>query len=81
MKVDSDGEYDIVMGGKNVSVYCHKMSSSQPREYLSLPSGETENYSEIYGQRLVSPNSCPSNGTINRSELVLFRGGQSIGQS
>jgi GON domain len=67
-QADTDGEYDIVMGGKNISIYCHKMGSSLPREYLSLPSGETENYSEIYGQRLVAPNSCPSNGTINRSE-------------
>ena len=58
-----DGEYLILLGGKNVSIFCHKMSTSMPKEYLSLPSGEKENYSEVYGWRLITPNSCPNNGT------------------
>ena len=54
------------MGGKNISVYCHNMASNQPQEYLSLAAGQEENYSEVYGQRLVNPNSCPANGTRHR---------------
>ena len=30
-----------------MSVFCHNMNSSAPREYLSLPTGEMENYSEV----------------------------------
>ena len=29
------------------------MNSSEPREYLTLPSGEEGNFAEIYGKRLV----------------------------
>lgn len=58
-----DGEYEILLGGRNISVFCHQMSSNWPKEYLSLPKGEQENYSEVYGMRLLSPNSCPNNGS------------------
>ena len=47
LRVYDDGEYNIVLGGRNVSVFCHNMNSSAPREYLSLPTGEMENYSEV----------------------------------
>jgi hypothetical protein len=46
-----DGEYQILFAGKNVSVYCHGMNSSMPEEFVTLPTGEQENYSEIYGMR------------------------------
>ena len=46
-QVYDDGEYNIVLGGRNVSVFCHNMNTSAPREYLSLPTGERENYSEV----------------------------------
>ena len=39
------------------------MNTTLAREYLSLPTGEQENYSEVFGMRLVSPDSCPSNTT------------------
>ena len=58
-----DGEYPILLGGRNISVFCHQMSSNWPKEFLSLPKGEQENYSEVYGMRLLSPNSCPNNGS------------------
>ncbi len=61
----SDGEYPVLFAGKNVTVYCHQMSSLVPREYVTLPRGEEENYSEIYGLRLVEPRSCPFNGSRN----------------
>ena len=58
-----DGEYPILLGGRNISVFCHQMASNWPKEFLSLPKGEQENYSEVYGMRLLSPNSCPNNGS------------------
>ena len=39
------------------------MNSSSPREFLSLPTGETDNYSEVFGLRLINPDSCPNNGS------------------
>ncbi len=63
---------------QNVSIYCHHMRPSTsggsepsppsaPREYVTLPRGERENYSEIYGLRLVEPRSCPKNGSRDDS--------------
>ena len=49
--ITRDGEYSIFFAGKNVTIYCHQMDSSMPKEYMTLPSGEDENYSEIYGLR------------------------------
>lgn len=46
-----DGEYQILFAGKNVSIYCHGMNSSMPEEFLTLPTGEQDNFSEIYGMR------------------------------
>lgn len=46
-----DGEYTLVMAGRNMSIYCHGMSTSQPKEYLTLPAGPEENYAEINDQR------------------------------
>ena len=42
------------------------------QEYLSLAAGEKENYSEVYGQRLITPNSCPHNGSRPRSVATAF---------
>ena len=39
------------------------MNTTLPKEYLTLKSGETENYSEVYNKRLMQPNTCPNNGT------------------
>ena len=66
-----DGEYEIVLGGKNVSVYCHSMNTSTPKEFISLPSGERENYSEVFGMRLLDPHSCPSNVTRDTCPCVV----------
>ena len=52
-----------MFAGKNVSIYCHDMNTTLPKEYLTLKSGETENYSEVYNKRLMQPNTCPNNGT------------------
>ncbi len=63
--ITANGEYPILFAGKNVTIYCHRMDSLTPREYVSLPKGESENYSEIYGLRLIEPRTCPFNGTRN----------------
>ncbi|XP_070557592.1 A disintegrin and metalloproteinase with thrombospondin motifs 9-like [Ptychodera flava] len=65
MKQTDDGEYLIVVQGKMLRIYCHNMMSNTPFEYLTLPSGENENYAEIYSKSLIEPMSCPFNGNRN----------------
>lgn len=43
-----DGEYQMLVGGLNISIYCHGLSSERPKEYLSL---WEEGISEIYDKR------------------------------
>ncbi|XP_034940467.1 A disintegrin and metalloproteinase with thrombospondin motifs 9 isoform X2 [Chelonus insularis] len=66
-KSTKDGEYILLVGGKNMSIYCHAMATNEPREYLTLPAGDRENYAEIYDKRLSDPNKCPYNGQRNDS--------------
>lgn len=51
LSTNADGEYTLLIGGKNMTIYCHGMSSTDPREYLTLPAGDSENYAEIYDKR------------------------------
>ena len=48
----SDGEYCLSIAASSRTVgariYCHDMSSCSPREYLTLPSGPDNNYSQTY---------------------------------
>ncbi|XP_044585888.1 A disintegrin and metalloproteinase with thrombospondin motifs 9 isoform X2 [Cotesia glomerata] len=67
LKSTKDGEYTLLIGGKNMSIYCHDMGTSEPREYLTLPAGDRENYAEIYDKRLNDPNTCPFGGQRNDS--------------
>lgn len=46
-----DAEFLLVVGGKNMSVFCSGMNTSSPSEYLTLPAGERDNYAEIYDLR------------------------------
>ncbi|XP_076683108.1 A disintegrin and metalloproteinase with thrombospondin motifs 15 isoform X2 [Andrena cerasifolii] len=66
-KTTKDSEYMLVVGGRRMSIYCHGMSSSEPKEYLTLPAGSRENYAEIYDKRLINPQTCPYNGQRNDS--------------
>lgn len=50
-KSTRDGEYNLIIGGRNMSIYCYDMASREPKEYLTLPAGDKENYAEIYGKR------------------------------
>lgn len=52
-------------------VYCHRMSSKEPREYITLAAGPDQNYATIYGQRLAQPYSCPY--IDNRADLLSPR--------
>uniref|UniRef100_A0A1B6E0Y8 Peptidase M12B domain-containing protein n=1 Tax=Clastoptera arizonana TaxID=38151 RepID=A0A1B6E0Y8_9HEMI len=61
-RIRIDREYTLSVAGRNLSIYCHNMATSNPVEFLTLPTGETENYSEAYGLRLYNPDSCPYNG-------------------
>lgn len=53
LRAKEDKEYTLQIMGINVSIYCHGMSTDSPQEYLSLPAGEDENFSEIYDRRYV----------------------------
>ena len=53
----------MLVARRNVSIYCHQMNTTRPREYITLPMGEEQNYSEMYGMRLSLPDTCPHNGS------------------
>ncbi|XP_032893735.1 A disintegrin and metalloproteinase with thrombospondin motifs 20 isoform X2 [Amblyraja radiata] len=61
-EVRKDGEYLLKIQGKVIKIYCAGMYSDNPREYVTLSSGEADNYSEVYGYRLRNPYECPYNG-------------------
>uniref|UniRef100_A0A3Q3FHS5 ADAM metallopeptidase with thrombospondin type 1 motif, 9 n=1 Tax=Kryptolebias marmoratus TaxID=37003 RepID=A0A3Q3FHS5_KRYMA len=44
-------------------VYCAGMQTKTPQEYITLTTGEEENFSEIFGFRLNDPTQCPANGS------------------
>ena len=54
--------HEILLDGKNISIDCYNMETSILKEYLSLLSGVEENYSGVYGKRLITPDACPHNG-------------------
>ncbi|XP_015439525.1 PREDICTED: A disintegrin and metalloproteinase with thrombospondin motifs 9 [Dufourea novaeangliae] len=66
-RTNIDSEYSLLVGGRNMSIYCHDMSTSQPKEYLTLPAGSRENYAEIYDKRLIDSQSCPYNRWRNNN--------------
>ncbi|MBN3308697.1 ATS9 metalloproteinase, partial [Amia calva] len=61
--VTEDGEQLLDVQGKALQIYCAGMHSDSPREYLTLLSGDTENFSEVFGFRLNNPTECPYNGS------------------
>ncbi|XP_006642969.1 A disintegrin and metalloproteinase with thrombospondin motifs 20 [Lepisosteus oculatus] len=58
-----EGEYFLRFKNKILQVYCADMQSSDPKEYVTLRSGQTDNFSEVYGYRLQNPFECPFNGS------------------
>ncbi|XP_051546241.1 A disintegrin and metalloproteinase with thrombospondin motifs 20-like [Myxocyprinus asiaticus] len=61
--IRKDGEHYIKVRSKILQIYCAEMQSSYPKEYVTLRSGQTDNYSEVYGYRLQNPFECPYNGS------------------
>lgn len=51
----------MLVQGKPALVYCYKMDTPEPEEYISLQAN-TENYAEIYDRRLRQIDSCPYYG-------------------
>ncbi|XP_054721410.1 A disintegrin and metalloproteinase with thrombospondin motifs 9-like [Uloborus diversus] len=60
--ITRDGEQEIFVRGRYVKIYCSRMNTSKPQEYITLIRGEQDNYSEVYSKRLKNPNSCPYRG-------------------
>ncbi|RZC37361.1 A disintegrin and metalloproteinase with thrombospondin motifs 9-like, partial [Asbolus verrucosus] len=58
-KVNKD--YLITIRNRPAWVYCYKMDTSQPEEYITLHA-DSQNYAENYDKRLRDPNSCPYDG-------------------
>ncbi|XP_021356963.1 A disintegrin and metalloproteinase with thrombospondin motifs 9-like [Mizuhopecten yessoensis] len=58
-----DDTYSLLLKNRLIQVYCRDMRQKEPAEYLSLPVGEGENYSEVYDKRLRRSGHCPYNGT------------------
>uniref|UniRef100_A0A8C9T5B8 ADAM metallopeptidase with thrombospondin type 1 motif 20 n=1 Tax=Scleropages formosus TaxID=113540 RepID=A0A8C9T5B8_SCLFO len=58
-----DGEYYLRVKSKILQIYCAEMHSKVPKEYVTLRSGQTDNFSEVYGYRLQNPFECPFNGS------------------
>uniref|UniRef100_A0A4W3HDC4 ADAM metallopeptidase with thrombospondin type 1 motif 9 n=1 Tax=Callorhinchus milii TaxID=7868 RepID=A0A4W3HDC4_CALMI len=58
-----DGDHTLNIQGKQVKIFCAGMLSDNPREYVTLASGDAENFSEVYGYRLNNPAECPYNGS------------------
>jgi len=48
MNTRRDGEYRLNILGANASIYCHGMNTDEPKEYITLVAGDTENFAEIY---------------------------------
>ncbi|KAL0100426.1 hypothetical protein PUN28_019638 [Cardiocondyla obscurior] len=80
-KINTDGEYQLLIGGRNMTIYCHGMSSAEPREYLTLPASDSENYAEIYDKRLKYPHTCPYNGQRNDSCNCVSEWGTTSGRT
>ncbi|KAG7454736.1 hypothetical protein MATL_G00262940 [Megalops atlanticus] len=58
-----DGEYYLRVQSRILQIYCAEMQSAFPKEYVTLRSGHTDNFSEVYGYRLQNPFDCPFNGS------------------
>ncbi|XP_065226754.1 A disintegrin and metalloproteinase with thrombospondin motifs 9-like isoform X2 [Planococcus citri] len=57
-KLYVDREYPLNILGRNISIYCHRMWSDSPAEYLTLPiNSDNENYSEFFAKSTTSSTS------------------------
>ncbi|KAB5536845.1 hypothetical protein PHYPO_G00112000 [Pangasianodon hypophthalmus] len=70
--VVSDGEQLLSVQGKARNIYCSEMHTDSPKEYITLMTGEGENFSEVFAYRLMDPTQCPSN-LIRREDCQCRR--------
>lgn len=49
--IRKDGEHHLRVKSRVLHIYCAEMQTSFPKEYVTLRSGHTDNYSEVYGYR------------------------------
>lgn len=61
LKTNQNKDYTMLVRGKPAVVYCYKMDTQEPEEYISLQVN-TENYAEIYDRRLRNIDTCPYYG-------------------
>uniref|UniRef100_A0AAR2JAB6 Peptidase M12B domain-containing protein n=1 Tax=Pygocentrus nattereri TaxID=42514 RepID=A0AAR2JAB6_PYGNA len=61
--IRKDGEHYLRVKSRVIQIYCAEMQTNFPKEYVTLRSGQTDNYSEVYGYRLNNPFDCPFNGS------------------
>ncbi|XP_031637497.1 A disintegrin and metalloproteinase with thrombospondin motifs 9 isoform X2 [Contarinia nasturtii] len=61
--VHTDGDYMLTVRGRKVQIYCHRMNSTNPQEYISLRD-DRENYSLYFDRRSRNKDEC----LINESD-------------
>ncbi|XP_072528272.1 A disintegrin and metalloproteinase with thrombospondin motifs 20 isoform X2 [Salminus brasiliensis] len=61
--IRKDGEHYLKVQSRVIQIYCTEMQTNFPKEYVTLRSGQTDNYSEVFGYRLNNPFECPYNGS------------------
>ncbi|BFZ08740.1 hypothetical protein BsWGS_11778 [Bradybaena similaris] len=57
-----DGDYHLKVANQLVKIYCSDMRKREPREYITLPQGPGENFSETFDKKLKKSSTCPNNG-------------------
>jgi thrombospondin motif-containing protein 9 len=60
-KTRMNKDYLITIRNRPAWVYCYKMDTNQPEEYITL-NGDSMNFAENYDKRLTNPHSCPYEG-------------------
>uniref|UniRef100_A0A1Y9IVM8 GON domain-containing protein n=1 Tax=Anopheles minimus TaxID=112268 RepID=A0A1Y9IVM8_9DIPT len=68
----TDGEYMMNVRGLKTSIYCFKMHTASPVEYLTLPAGPTENYSIYIKRRAADANRCQSSSRDWEDESISY---------
>lgn len=58
-RVYKDGDYFLNVRGRKVLIYCHRMNTTNPQEFISLKS-EHENYSLYFDRRARNKDECPT---------------------
>ncbi|XP_055309435.1 A disintegrin and metalloproteinase with thrombospondin motifs 9-like isoform X3 [Sitodiplosis mosellana] len=56
-RVKMDGDYLLTVRGRKVQIYCHRMNSTNPQEYISLRD-DHENYSLYFDRRSRNKDEC-----------------------